>query len=146
MGRTDKPEAELYCIRWVVMEDSDLVGHTWRGHGLLRLSGTRLESVSRRAPGGEAPPVPEDQVLEAGDVLVARCDAADVSKLRHVRGLLIAGDAGEAVRRLGANRRRRGGEGGRFARARPQATRRADDAVVDPSAGSRRSSARCSSG
>jgi len=111
--RVSKQESELYSMRWVVMADSELVGNTWRSRGLCRLPNTVLKSVLRggarvaKEPGETEADTAAEVVFATGDEIIALSDAVDVAKLRHIKGLLIAGDAGEVVRRLGANRRKR---------------------------------------
>eukprot|EP00429_Kryptoperidinium_foliaceum_P070025 CAMPEP_0176069360 /NCGR_PEP_ID=MMETSP0120_2-20121206/34629_1 /TAXON_ID=160619 /ORGANISM="Kryptoperidinium foliaceum, Strain CCMP 1326" /LENGTH=844 /DNA_ID=CAMNT_0017402991 /DNA_START=1 /DNA_END=2530 /DNA_ORIENTATION=- len=113
LGQAAKSEDQLYTIRWVVMDDSELVGSTWRERGLARLSSTTLKRIFRhgdqvaRGPGETEADKASDIEFHPGDEIIAVSDARDIARLRHVRGLLISGDAGEALRRLGADRRKR---------------------------------------
>lgn len=57
--------------------------------------------------GADAPDDATARELRGADEVVTISDAKDVARLRHVRGLMLEGDAGEAVRRLGSHRRER---------------------------------------
>jgi len=108
---------ELYTLKWVVKDDAELVGSTWRNRGLHRLPSARLQKVMRprsaRRPrendgfGADASDDLTTREMRGADEVITVSDARDVARLRHVRGLMLEGDAGEAVRRLGSRRRER---------------------------------------
>jgi len=107
-------ERNLYLVPWVVMEDSELVGKSWRARGLHRMPKTRLvsgpcfeASVSVGDTHALLHQQPrEDHIVKAGHRLVICTDAEGVGALRRIYGLAIAGEAGVALRQRGDSKLR----------------------------------------
>lgn len=97
---------QLYKLPFLVKDDSEMVGRSWKTRGLHRLPRTQLiyGPCGGAASSMIAPPSvenkDEDVSMRPGDQVVVIADAEGIATIRRVYGLVIDGNAGHELQRL----------------------------------------------